>query len=584
MSTQFLSFSLIDDFNNVTSSNKSFINYENIRKYILNTVLNDFDKLSFNTIENVFEISFENKLTTLTPTEINNITTFINNYNPDTLEEVIDIVSNDPLKSCKYKSILDALANNKKNILLKSSLNPYTIDNDILLTNGVQIIGENKNDVIIDMDGNSFGNEMETYSFSGSITFTQNSSTVTGVGTSFISAFSHIEYNSTLYEIASVESSTSLTLVNPYLNNTITISSSNFLISSFYKNIVLKNITIRNFSSSSFNQLLNGIFENVTFEGNASIDFNVCYNLNLKGCFMKNLKINDTKRSDINGCMIGGLEIFSTNYKACEIKINNSVFENSYKGIVIGDSSTLSKNYVNNIVMNGCTIKNNRENGVEVNNYYTGGNNLVYNIFIKGCDITHNLGDGIVIKGELVNIENSVVKNNTRNGIVMNNKNISVMGNIISNNTENGIKIISNDNASLKNEYIIIKNNIVRSNGMNGIYSIDNNISNVTISSCEMIDNVLKGIYIEPASTTTFACNRFIISNNNLNGDLFIGGKTAASSKVQNCITSNNILKEIVLSTKTEKLLFKNNLYEGITNPVALNLNLLDALGLNFIL
>lgn len=577
----------------------------------------DFDSIETQRMAGIyFNITFKNKLTALTTTETDNITAYIQEFPSEKIAENVTrqaVVSNDPFNPAKYKCIGHAMSSGKKSIFIKASTTPYTLTQDVVLTSDLTITGEKQESCVIDLAGYTISTPTLSYTITGtSVTFTLDSTTVTGVGTTFTAVNSqtnpsnyslYIEANGQLYEVASIESNTSLTLSEPFRNNTITYPSKRFMLGYFTTNINIKNVIIENSGGFTLNNVINSNFYNIKIcEGTSSnLTVNIASNITVSDCCfcntsstdatVANLRLRDTSstkitnvkclRSGSAGC---GMCIDSGVYTSNEISVQNSYFQNNYKGIVIGSPTDPTKCVVLNVVLNNCRIKSNISTGIEMNNYYNTAlspfQNTCVGVILMNSRVSFNGGDGIVMKGEFCKVMNVAVAFNSGNGVVIRSRNNSVSESFVSLNTLCGLKLTSNA-FSIKNENIVIQNNVINTNTEHGIYADDNNIEGLCVSGCKISTNTLNGIFIEPASTTTFTADKINISNNTLNDELVIGGKAGCTSNVKRCIIHSNFLKAVTFTANTEALKFVFNFYESLTNGDGTGNNLVDGNGFN---
>lgn len=580
---------------------------------------NDYDNIVFgvNGIDQVI-ITFINKQTLLTTQNETDLNNYIANYTQSSYNKYSEnvkydaVVSNDPYSPARYSSIEQALADHKKCIFVKGTRIPYTISSNIILNNNTKIYGESYGDVILNFAGQTGYNIMaieHTTTTSGdSVTFTNGSTTVTGVNTSFYTdlitngntdnntgfPFGILVY-SRAYEVASIVDNTTLTLTTPYIGPTQTFDK--FLVGRYNDKIVLKNLILAYNNHPDCTMCLGNVV-NLTLEdivvvncnnGESAVHIDSGYlcNFNRVKIFQNNsvgLLLDDVLSSNLFFFQSytntgAGLHIKSDNYYSNGMSINNSYIEFNNQGIVLGNNGITGNNHNSNIHIVDTKIRNNFNEGIVIYNsgvtgVYNPLTNSSYGNNINGCEISFNGGIGATINSESTKITNCCIGFNTKGVLVRNKENI-ISNNFICYNNEGvcACPNIDNNVIPVLNKLNICGNTIKANK--NGIDFMSNTIENCNITNNMFSGNTGYDISISPATTTTsFTSKNYIINSNNLEGDIFIGGKTGATGNVENVMITNNFINEIVTTSQVNNMIVSGNMMGTVYTNTNGNTNL----------
>ena len=419
-----------------------------------------------------------------------------------------------------YTTVYDALNAGHKTIFVKKGI--YTETNDLILPDKATLIGESASETIINLSGtisvrcDGNGGTDET---AGTITYTTDSTIVTGIGTAFtnLSVGDFILLSHNFYEIASIESNTSLTLSKTFrgasgINQTYIGQSMktgilirNFIIANStgtglylraIRHSILNNVAVRSCAlnmeilQSGSNNFIGFVSHDsgtngIVFTNNFSNSIYACevYNSDNHGVLFNGttnaIIINGLLSSNNDG---NGLNFMGT---ASHINVLDSICVNNDGKGINAEATTRS------IIVNNCTLSDNGIDGIDFN----GSNNMVSN-----CVIKNNGGYGVQ-GGESGMISNNHIENNGNIGINLDNAlKCVVEGNHILNSAGNGIWTNS--------DYMVITDNYIEASTANGI-QIDGGNDNI-IGSNVIYNNTGKGIYM------TLDCSRCIINGNKI--------------------------------------------------------------------
>ena len=327
----------------------------------------------------------------------------------------------------------------------------YTLTTGITLYNNITLVGEDPDTTIIDANSTNSGisaNGSAGEYAVGTITVTNGSTTVTGSGTSWaanVDTTKKIVIDGVLYDIASVDSDTQITLSKAYQG--VTISSLSYYTAAFLRKIVLKDFTLQNAAGNMDGQInLNYIYdswvENVRsnnfISGTYGRGFHLkrCVNLTVLNC----LGFNNI-----------GINIYLDSGQSCVIDNCRALNSTALSGIYLNNSLGLG---TKNIVRD-CISAHNEQAGIAV---FSGkniiANNIIYRNNLRGIDVSRE---------ETVIIGN-IIEQNADYGVwihTSNGDNCTVSGNYISFNVNDGIRL------SDASDYNTIVGNNVRGTAMN---------------------------------------------------------------------------------------------------------------------
>lgn len=225
----------------------------------------------------------------------------------------------------------------------------YTITENMTIYSNIRLLGEDFNDTTVVMPNPSSTTYYKldtptpdrTIYSTGTITVTTNSTTVTGSGTSWIGNLAtgdFLNLKGTLFEIASVDSNTQLTLSDTYWGTTV--SSLGYQAGPYYTNITIENIGF-NGVSVTLTQVNNAVFRNILVKNSlnffAGINFTRCANGLITGCISRNNRSTGIYLNTCHACVVENCRS-SNNYLASGIYTIGT----SSDGIVINNSSFIS--------------------------------------------------------------------------------------------------------------------------------------------------------------------------------------------------------------------------------------------------
>lgn len=487
--------------------------------------------------------------TTLSTVQKQSLTTLIGSYTytavpPESITPGYDaFVSNDVNYPGDYTSIADAFNDGKSSVYVKSGT--YIEVLDINVPNGGQLHGETPGSVVVALiSGNTIkidgsGGTKETI---GTITINNNSSVVTGFGTTFtnLTVGNFILLGTNYYEILTIDSNTQLTLKDTYTGKSL--NKESYIAQAMHTGTRVQNLIISNSSST-------GLYIRAMRHGNIrSVAITKC-----SPCF----ELVDCGNLSIN-------ELIATFSTGSGIIIDNSVSISIHTINTFGgysDGVEIKGNCIN-IVLESCASENNNGNGiiikngpkhVNIINAIIKNNNLngIYGYTGTSCniisdtEISNNASIGLNLLCNETIVSDCFISKNTGTGAYIGICNI-IEGNIICN---NGGKAIV---APVGSDLCIISDNNIRSNGGYGIevLSSKNNISNNILKNCN------DGIYVN-GDNNTVSCNTvtgmtgfgiFISENssrNVINANIVTenggNGLELATGAEKNLVTANNI-------------------------------------------
>lgn len=300
----------------------------------------------------------------------------------------IDILTYDAVVSAggepgTYPLLSSAISAGKKTIFIKNGT--YIETSQIQLNAGTVIVGENSTNVIIYGSGLSSAlvtNIIPSGSTqsAGTISINNNSTTVTGSGTSFTNlvAGQSILIASVYYTIASIASNTSLTLTTAYKGTAV--SGSNYVATSVAKEIRIYNLSLVNYPSNpstgagfSFQQI-----QALRLSGILAIGFNYNYYFSLCSAVLITHSLSQNSLSDgmyfvdSFNCQVAatgnangsgnGLTITSNLYQSFEFTLESCFYNNNNNyGISIGGTSMI-------INCSDSIIVHNKQGGIRCTN------------------------------------------------------------------------------------------------------------------------------------------------------------------------------------------------------------------------
>jgi len=501
----------------------------------------------------------------------------------DRLEQYDAIV--DASGNGDYTTLSAAVTAGELSIYIRSGV--YSESSDISFSNNAYIVGENKNDTIIDFGTNDSSLILSsggTPVFNGTIGITSGTTTVNGTTTTFDTSLSPGDYillNETYYEISTVTDATTLDLVKTY--NGVTLSSEGYIAVEMIKGI-FKNFTVQasgtgTASLMELNNTLGVIIENMCFidaradaieisTGGANtnsellltstlIDSPTANGISMLFAFQCNVTQTIIKNAGDNGLLIDAsrnIIINGVNVTNCGddgMELSDTPADSTISEILVTDS-TFDNNSGNgiNILASGfgltfvsCACTNNGGDGMTMG----GGSNT-----ISGCTIDFNSGDGIsfTATSDTNTIVNNQFRNNGGYGInisVAGATNNSIIGNISAGNTTGQIQDLGTNTTMI--------GNIPQSGIANGVQTDGIIItSNSTAATSETTGSIITsgGVGISGATYT----NTLFINNESIAGQRILTaydstGGVALSGTVTGLIFDTSPISDTGLSINT---------------------------------
>lgn len=383
---------------------------------------------------------------------------------------------------------------NNISIYMKSGT--YIETTDISLPENVFLIGENKNNTIIDFGTNDASLILSgggTPYATGSISITNGTNTVTGVGTTFTGNISPGEYillNETFYEVLSVGGATTLTLINTY--NGVTLTGEAYvalpLVPGTFKNFTVQASGSGTASLLNLSSTIGAVVENVCFKNsrNHAIAFN------------NQVILAASTQTLITSCIIETSDQDGINM-ILEFQGNviQTIIKNSGNN---GSSIVLCRN----LIFNGLNITNSGADGIFIDNILTNdilitdtisdnNNGSGYStsssangIIFQSCTSTNNGVSGMTILGSNNTIGGSTLDLNTGTGITTGS---SSSGNTITGNqiNINGTFGITFTSGSTNN---IVSSNTIEGNSSGQINNTDGTSTSNTIYSSNIVGGI----------------------------------------------------------------------------------------------
>jgi hypothetical protein len=433
-------------------------------------------------------------LATLTGPQISSITSLINAYvyvaPIITSSNVYSaIVSSTPFATCDYTSIAAAFAAGATSVFVTRGT--YIETANIVIPAGGQLHGECPGSVIINFSGafsiladGSGGVNPQT---AGTVSITANTSTVTGVGTTFtaLAAGQYILLNATYHKIVSIASDTQLTISGVHYN---TLTNVAYQALSMNTGCKIENITISASTTSGI------ILKAIGFSSLSRIVISGCAQgisyLNCNGVTCSKLVIATVGTSGVSlnnnlsvlfsECLVtrcGTDGIVTSGTFTLDNKLSTFISKsNAQNGFNIGsggitlDTCGSEDNGTNGVMITGtgatigdCTIKSNGADGINV----SGTNTIIY-----ACALLGNATDGINISADSALISSCNIASNTGNGVTVNANNCIVQSSQCNNNA-NGIVISNTSTKTIVNANNLLSNTTtnLQDNGISTVVS-----------------------------------------------------------------------------------------------------------------
>lgn len=440
-----------------------------------------------------------------------------------------------------YVNIKPALDAGLKTLFIKKGT--YAQTADLSLPSGALLKGENS-EVYITFAGNTqLKAQSPTASKSGgTITVTNGSAAVVGVGTSFAAGDvgKYIRVQNEFYLISGHTDALNITLSETYQGDTT--AGLSYFLREMLTGVMLENLVVVGNGTNTldlvlFDGVLNSRISACVFRDNNQSNFKSVESGVLSF-------INVLSRSSA----ADGFELettFSANFSACE-GVNNAAY--GYN-LVSGNGLTIDNSHANNnnlygiqtavaqTIVTSCQASQNKEGGIRVLGTST-------DTKIEGCAMLNNEQIGVVLEADRFIVDSCTFDDHSDNGVriegnegVVSNcniinssigietrtgggNNVTIIGNTTNNNTAGGIVANFGDNMT-------IGHNISTNNGVHGISILaDNNIINGNVCT----GNTNNGINVT-------GDNNIISSNRSYSNDKGIALSAAAGN---NLVSLNN--------------------------------------------
>lgn len=414
----------------------------------------------------------------------------------------------DPSGNGDYTTLAAAITANETNILMVAGT--HTISSTISLNENTLIQGQDRDTTILNVLDTFFltiNTGVAVY-FTGTVSLTRGSTTVTGVGTDFtsigaITGSLFMIINDNWYEIDTIDSATTLTLVDTYQG--IDASGESTIIFEAVKNISIKNLSIVTAQSVTNSPLqlsrcVRPQIHNIIIDGPYSLSMNTVFLPRISECLFKNssnfLFLSAIIGGEIMNCEFSNMAATGTNIiqfsNSTNVSVHDCYFMNIFalNCVSAGISSTdikIVSNYFENLsggaiglldVPRGIVSHNNIKNavsGVSIgacfnnvisNNIFDTVTAIAISISVGGThtvnsNIFETVGQGIVNSTNYCIISSSKINTCTGIGIEIDADNCQITDSQIVNCTGNGIDITGDRN--------VISNNQSRNNTGTGI-------------------------------------------------------------------------------------------------------------------
>ena len=529
MSTTY-SYTITGDFSNATEVDLG----------VLESTINDNATISVDVTRidqegsNDIDIVFPQYLTSNQKTELDSVVAgyiYETPLNPsaEVFEVVIESGTGGPT------TIAEAFSLGSKSVFLKNGT--YTETADIIIPEGGSIKGESIGGVSIVLNGTSTikTSTPARTSYTGTISISNGSSTVTGSGTSFstdLQVGDHILLANIYYEIKSIASETSLNVTQNWEGDAI--SGQSMSGQTMFRNITISDLSISGSSTSTFLDIKsvgNGIFRNLKIMGGA-------LNVQLTNCSLCNF-YNVCSTNSVNGFKV-------VNSKGIIFEECEAIGNTSEGMLIVGDSGS-SDGVTSNCVLDFCSTSQNAI-GIKFQNISSG---IVLNTKVSDSNIENNSGKGVYILSSTDNIITGCsIKNNGGIGLDITGANNVSNSNIIRENSV-GIQVVDSNT---------ISGNRVLSNSGNGI--------NITGEKNEVVGNHVSGNAIGISLTG----DNNILSSNKSTGNSSNGlNSSGASNKVCDNDFSSNTGTDVVRSDSSTiiKKTFVSSSAPSTTNDIS---------------
>jgi parallel beta-helix repeat protein len=444
-----------------------------------------------------------------------------------------------------YTSIADAFSNGALAVHLKNGV--YYEFADIVIPNGGQLHGELPGQTIvvfptgktIRIDGS--GGIKET---SGTISITNNTAIVTGVGTTFtnLSVGDFILLGTNYYEILTIDSDTQVTLKETYLGKTL--SAETYKAQTMHTGSSISNMIVT--ASTGPGVYIRGL-RHGNLKSIAITKCSPCVEIVDSG----DLSINECISTYSNG--IGFNVIDSVSISLHTVNVFNSSshgFEFSGKNIIAESCASENNNGCGIHIQAGSEFVNISNTVVKYNNAdgITSNTGAMCSS-ISNCEISNNNGIGIDIQSNNNNISNNyIIKNNI--GAIVGSHTI-IEGNMINNNTGDGVKL------PVGSDYCNISDNNMKNNGGIGINVLSNRSG---LGDNTIIGSTGDGIYI---NGTKNRISGNTVANNSGKGIHILG--TGDGNIISNNIVDMNVGNGIEIITGAENTIVIANNCQGNT-------------------
>ena len=420
-----------------------------------------------------------------------------------------------------YTSISAALVDSHKYIFVRDgSYDEGT--GAVYLPDNCVMIGESRDGVNVSFTGfGGFFISGGTVYSTGTVTLTNASATLTGLGTLWtanLSGGEHIMIDNMIYTVESVNSDTDITLTSSYRG----VTRSSLAYQAFTsRSTRIENMTIVseldciNCSSCVGIVLKNLILSRQSGSIGDGVVLNTCGLVTIQGCYINARETGIRISNDVSSLVISGNEIISCSQAGIGFGLGDKrgirISDNNVSACQVGIDIDFDGEEVYDIVIDSNVISNNNEEGLNGRRNLAGAGER---IIVSNNQVTNNGSRGIAFQGDFIDssiIGNSVNYNGERGIFLWNSlgdcKNITISGNTTIGNVDDGIAIGSSNHSE-----IAVNANISSSNGGHGI-TVDE-IQNASITGNVCFSNTENGINIEGNNG-----NRFSVTSNTCDGN-----------------------------------------------------------------
>ena len=432
-----------------------------------------------------------------------------------------------------YTLLKDALDAGSSNIFVRNGTYSETAES-VVTDRSISITGESIANTIITGFGLQFGGT--SFPGTGTIAINENSNTVTGVGTDFLSipVGYVLSFRGTIHQIDSVASDTELTLVNNYEGESFTLMEWTAV-----PPISMK-MTNLSFSTGALN-------DGLTINSCCCVDISYVRAVSCNHGF----NIDTVIKGTLNNCFASTCENygFLFNEQLSDLTLISCISSNNKSHGFYSVDTTITDDKGAKLNFTACSAVGNQENGFLIDFRNS-------TVSISDCVSYNNSESGFRFKiGNEMTIQSSRASYNGEFGILIidgfTNSSVEIQQCVIHNNTENGINIFDGDGTSVKDCYFYDNNGT----------SILSNVDRILIEGCKTLESVL--INCDAGGGVVAVLNN--IAYLQRDGDIIINNCTDST-------ISNNLCGQINL-TQVVRTTISNNRLLGADGDDLINLD-----------